>query len=185
LLDGRLSLNGALYNLTKTNILTPDPANPTKKIAIGEANSKGLELDALGKLSDTLSLIASYAYTDTEITKDFGGNKGNRLPYAPRNQYSLWLSYHPQGSTPDGLTLGGGVFGAGQRYGDAANSYGDDGYAKLDVFAAYRFQYNQTKLTAQVNVNNVLNEKFYYLRNAGSNLPAEPTAVQATLRADF
>jgi iron complex outermembrane recepter protein len=185
LLDGKLSLNTAIYDLTKTNIPTTDPANPTRSIAIGEANSRGLELDAQGKLTDTLSMIASYAYTDTEITKDGKGNVGNRLPYAPRNQYSLWLSYHPQGSTPDGLTLGGGVFGASQRYGDAANSYADDSYAKVDLFAAYRFKYNQTKLTAQLNVNNIFNEKFYYLRNAGSNLPSEPTSVQATLRADF
>jgi iron complex outermembrane receptor protein len=185
LLGGRLSLNAALYDLTKTNIPTADPANPTRTIAIGEAESRGLELDAQGKLTDTLSLIASYAYTDTEITKDGKGNEGNRLPYAPRSQYSLWLSYHPNGSTLDGLTLGGGVFGAGQRYGDAANSYGDDSYAKVDLFAAYRFKLNQTKMTAQLNVNNVFNEKFYYLRSAGSNLPSEPTALQATLRADF
>lgn len=76
-------------------------------------------------------------------------------------------------------------FGAGQRYGDAANSYGDDSYAKVDLFAAYRFKLTQAKMTAQLNVNNVFNEKLYYLRGTSGNLPAEPTAIYASLRADF
>jgi len=77
------------------------------------------------------------------------------------------------------------VFGSGHRYGDAANSYGDGKYTTVDLYTAYKFMMNKTKVTAQLNVNNVLNEKFYYLRSTSSNLPSAPTSAAATVRLDF
>lgn len=44
LLNGDLSLNAALYHLIKTNIPTTDLSNPNRTIAIGEAQSRRLEL---------------------------------------------------------------------------------------------------------------------------------------------
>jgi len=184
-LGGKLMTSLAAYHLTKENIPTADPNLPGRTIAIGEAVSKGLEFDMQGQLTDHLSMIGSLAFTDTEITKAGDGTQGNRLPYAPRYQYSLALNYDFNANPQDGLSLGGALFGSGQRYGDAANSYGDNSYAKLDLYGAYRFKLNSTKMTAQLNVNNVTNEKFYYLRTFWTNLPSEPTSVQATLRADF
>ena len=184
LLEGRLSANVAVFDLTKTNIATPNPVT-NRTEAIGEAQSRGLEIDLQGKLTDHLRAIGSLALTDTEITKDGKGNVGNRLPYAPKYQYSLWLDYSVFGSDSLGLSVGGGLFGSGQRYGDAANSYGDGKYTTVDLYTAYKFMYNKTKVTAQLNVDNIFNEKFYYLRSTSSNLPSAPTSASATLRLDF
>lgn len=184
-LGGKLMTSLVAYHLTKENIPTADPNLPGRTVAIGEAVSKGLEFDMQGQLTDHLSMIGSLAFTETEITKAGDGTEGNRLPYAPRYQYSLALNYDFNGDPKDGLSLGGALFGTGQRYGDAENSYGDNRYAKLDLYGAYRFKLNSTKMTAQLNINNVTNEKFYYLRTFWTNLPSEPTSVQATLRADF
>jgi iron complex outermembrane recepter protein len=184
-LDGRFSANVALFDLTKTNIPTPNPNNANRTEAIGEAQSKGLEIDVQGKLTDKLRAIGSLAFTDTEITKDGRGNEGNRLPYAPKYQYSLWLDYNVFGSEQLGLSVGGGLFGSGQRFGDAANTYGDGKYTTVDLYTAYKFMMDKTKVTVQLNVNNALNEKFYYLRSTSSNLPNAPTSAMATVRLDF
>jgi hypothetical protein len=61
----------------------------------------------------------------------------------------------------------------------------DDGYIKEDLFSASRFKYSQARLTAQPIMNNVFNERFYYLRSASINLFSEPARLQATLKTDF
>ena len=183
-LDGRFNVNVSVYDLTKTNIPTPNP-NTNRTEAIGEGESKGLEIDMQGKVTDNLRAIASFALTDTEITKDGRGNEGNRLPYAPKYQYSLWLDYSVLGNQQLGLSVGGGLFGTGQRYGNPGNTYDDGKYTTVDLYTAYKFMMDKTKVTAQLNVNNVFNEKFYYLRSTSSNLPNAPTNALATVRFDF
>lgn len=183
-MDGKFSASIAAFDLTKTNIPTPNPVT-NRTESIGEAQSKGLEIDMQSQLTDHLRAISSFAYTDTEITKDGSGNEGNRLPYAPKFQYSLWLDYNVFGTQLLGLSVGGGLFGSGQRYGNPSNTYGDGKYTTVDLYTAYKFLMNKTKVTAQLNVNNVFNEKFYYLRSTSSNLPSAPTSATATVRFDF
>ena len=182
--DGRFNVNVAVFDLTKTNIPTPNPVT-NRTEAIGEGESKGLEIDMQGKITDKLRAIGSFALTDTEITKDGRGNEGNRLPYAPNYQYSVWLDYSLFGDQQLGLSVGGGLFGTGQRYGNAGNTYDDGKYTTVDLYTAYKFLMHKTKVSAQLNVNNVFNEKFYYLRSTSSNLPSVPTSALATVRFDF
>ena len=184
LLDNKFSVNIAAFDLTKTNIATPNPVT-NRTEAIGEAQSKGLEFDVQGQLSDHLRMISSLAFTNTEITKDGDGNEGNRLPNAPKYQYSLWFDYNVSGDNQLGLSIGGGLFGSGQRFGNRKNTYDDGKYTTVDLYSAYKFMMNNTKVTAQLNVNNVFNEKFYYLGSSSSNLPNAPTNATATVRVDF
>ena len=82
--DGRLNATVATYDLTKTNIVTPISGNPTFVNQIGEARSRGVEVDVAGHLTERLQVMANYAYTDARITKDTTpsgdpGNVGHRL----------------------------------------------------------------------------------------------------------
>ena len=183
--NGRLISTLSVFELTKRNILTPDPNNPMLKVPIGEARSRGVEFDVQGRLTDSLSLIASYAYTDSKITRDHSGNQGHRTPYAPRHQGSLWLNYAFTTQPLKGLSLSGGVFAASERYGDAENSFKDGGYARIDLAAAYRFRLGRAAMTAQLNVTNVNDARYYYLRARWTNLPSEPRAATLSLRAEF
>lgn len=183
--DGRLIGTLAYYHLTKQNVLTPDPNNRNLLAAIGEARSRGVELDISGRLTDGLSMIGTYAYTDTEVTKDNSGNQGNRLPYVPLHSGSFWLKYDFQQDVLNGLSIGAGVYAAGRRYGDAANSFSDGAYARLDLMAAYRFNVGPTRLTAQVNIHNVTDTEYFIQRAAWSNNPAEPLMVFGSLRLEL
>jgi iron complex outermembrane receptor protein len=185
LLGGRLTSTLAVYDLTKSNILTPDPNNPALSVAIGEARSRGVEIDVQASLSEGWSLVSTYAYTDTEILRDGSGNEGNVLPYAAPHQGSLWLKHDFQSNRLKGLSAGAGIYAAGKRYGDAANSYSDDAYARLDLFAAYRTKIGPSSLVAQVNINNVTDTEYYNLRARWSNLPAEPLTVLGTIRLEY
>ena len=183
--DGRLTSTLAFYHLTKNNVLTPDPNNPNFSLPIGEARSQGIELDISGQLTDALSLITTYAYTDARITKDNSGNEGNRLPYVAEHTGSAWLKYAFQQAPLQGFSIGAGVYAASERQGDAANSYHDGAYARLDLFGAYRYKIGPTYLTTQLNINNVTDTEYFILRDRGRNLPAEPLTVLGSLRLEY
>jgi iron complex outermembrane receptor protein len=93
---GRLSATIAAYKSEKSNILTSDPINAGFSMAAGEAESKGLEIDASGAITDTLRMSFSYAYTDAEVTKaaldvNFGLAlpPGSRLINIPKHSGTL------------------------------------------------------------------------------------------------
>ncbi|MDZ7855888.1 TonB-dependent siderophore receptor [Sphaerotilus sp.] len=185
LLDRRVLASLAVFELIKRNLPTPDPNNPQLTVSIGEARSRGLEFDLQGQLSPGLNAITSYAYTDAVITRDNGGNQGHRLPNAPRHQASLWLKYALQDEAWRGLSLGGGVYAASARYGDAANSCSDGKYARLDVMAAYAFRLAASHATAQLNLDNANDTRYYTMRARWTNLPAALRTLRATLKVDL
>jgi iron complex outermembrane receptor protein len=124
LLDGKISSTLALYKSHKSNILTSDPINAGFSIAAGEAESKGVEFDAAGKITEDLRATISYAYTDAKVTKaSLDVNFGNLLPVGarliniPRNSASLLViqDFHVSTSV---IGLGGGVNYVSKRLGE-------------------------------------------------------------------
>jgi iron complex outermembrane receptor protein len=150
-LDGRLSTTLAGYHLTKTNITTPDPDNPSFSIQIGEQRSQGIELDIAGEILPGWKVIASYAYTNAEVTKDNSTPVGNRLSNVPKNQASLWTTYEIQKGDLRGLGFGLGLFYVGEKQGDLANSFRLNSYLRTDAAVYYR----RDGFNAAINVRNL------------------------------
>lgn len=189
LLDGKVTATAALFEITKTNILTKDPLNPAVSIPIGEARSKGFEFDVTGRISNKWSIIGSLTIDTTEITKDNNGRQGKLLPGVPLRSGSLWAKYD-HGSETEGLSLGAGIYLRGQREGDPNNTYQLPGYARMDAFAAYKFKMLGAKqATAQINVNNLFDKKYFdYGGSGGTRLNVyygEPVNVMGSLKLEF
>lgn len=168
--DGRLNSSLVFYHLTKDNIRTPHTNPNLAQLGFvqqtGEARSQGIEFDIAGQIAENWDVIASYALTDTEITKDRDrdggdGNQGNRLHNAPLHSGSFWV-YHKFGefAFPE-LSMGLGTFIVGQREGDLANSFQLPGYVRLDASVKYRKPIGKTNLTVQFNVQNLLDKEYY------------------------
>ena len=66
LLNGALTGTLRLYQLEKDNVLASDINNPGFSVAIGEARSRGVELDLDGRLPGGFDVLLSYAYVDAE-----------------------------------------------------------------------------------------------------------------------
>jgi iron complex outermembrane recepter protein len=143
-----------------------------------------VELDFLGKISTNISLMANYAYTETEITKDFGSTLGNELPNAPKHQAGAWLHYDFSKSL-QGLSMGGGFNYSSARFGDANNSYSDGAYTQWDMFAAYSFNLAGSAAIAQLNLTNITDETYYIMRARWTNMPAQPFGAVGSLRVNF
>jgi iron complex outermembrane receptor protein len=172
--DRQLTTTLAYYHLTKQNIMTRDfnSPDPFARAAIGEARSQGIELDITGQITDELSLIGNYAFTDARITKDFSGLQGNRLNNVPEHSGSLWLKYDIRHYQPlNGLQFGVGVFAAGQRQGDDNNTFALPGYVRLDAYTGYTYQLRDSRLTVQFNIRNLLDKTYYESTDPFQNAP--------------
>lgn len=195
LFDQRLGATLAFYHLTKQNILTSDLSTPDPfdSIAIGEARSRGIEFDTTGQITHNLSLIGSYAYTDSRVTKDFSGLHGKRLSNVPEHSGSLWLKYDFTQHQPlNGLSLGFGMYVAGRRQGDADNTFRLPGYVRLDALAAYQWKVRSTNITAQLNIRNLLDNEYYESSDPFFNVaprlgvyPGAPLTAVGSIRVEF
>jgi iron complex outermembrane recepter protein len=195
LFDERFLATLAYYYLTKDNLLTPDfsTADPNDSIAVGQERSQGIELDMTGQITDALSLIGSYAYTDARVTKDDSGFKGKQLSNVPEHAGSLWVKYDFSGhKTLNGFSVGLGTVAAGQREGDIDNTFTLPGYVRVDAFAAYKWNIKQTRVTAQFNIRNLLDKQYYESTDPNNNVapalgvaPGAPLMAIGSLRVEF
>lgn len=193
--DQRLTTTLAYYHLTKENLLTRDfnSPDPLARAAIGEARSQGIELDMNGQITDELSVIGNYAFTDARITKDFSGLQGNRMNNVPEHSGSLWLKYDIRHYEPlNGWQFGVGVFAVGQRQGDNDNSFTLPGYVRLDAYTGYSYKLRDSRLTAQFNIRNLLDKTYYESTDPFQNAPPRvgiypgaPLTAMGSIRLEF
>ncbi|MRH96927.1 TonB-dependent siderophore receptor [Agrobacterium sp. CNPSo 675] len=159
------------YHLTQDNVLSPDttPGFTNYSLQTGQVRMRGVELEGKAEITDAFSVLASYAYTDSEITRanpNAAGisNEGNRFAFVPRQQASLWLDYTLQTSTIwDGLSFGGGARYTGQTFGDNANKFDIPSYTVFDAAVRYDFGKADPKLEglkASLNVSNIFDRKY-------------------------
>ena len=130
------------FDLRQTNVLTPDPLNTNFNTQSGEARVRGIELEGKASLTRGLDVVASYAYSDTEVTKANANARGvttlgNALPFVPEHQASLWMYYTFHDTLFQGLGLGAGVRYIGRSYGDAANAYRVPAATLFDAALSY------------------------------------------------
>jgi iron complex outermembrane receptor protein len=182
----------SVYQLTQDNVLSPDPENTSFSVQTGQVRMRGIELEGKAEITDALSVLASYAYTDSEITKANANaagisNQGNRFSFVPRQQASLWLDYAVQTSDAwDGLSFGAGARYTGQTFGDNANQFDIPSYTVFDAAVRYDFGKATPKLKglkASLNVSNLFDRKYVSTCIAATGCYwGEGRSVYATLK---
>lgn len=181
--SGRLTTTATFFDLTKSNVLKSHPFLPNVSIPIGEINSRGLELDVSGQVTDNISIIGSYTYDDAVITRDVqqlfddkgnfigsnNGNQGHRYHGVAPHAASLWGKYDSNPGEKHGWTVGSGIYVLAQRSGDDENFKRLPAYTRWDAMAAYRFRVGKAPLALQVNMQNLLNENYIEATDNGTN----------------
>jgi iron complex outermembrane receptor protein len=138
-----------------------------------------------GEPTPSLKLIASLAYTDTEITKSNLGDQGNPLAAVPEWSGSLWAVHTRQEGPLRGLKLGAGIFAADARPGDNAGTFELPGYVRVDLLAAYEWILGRTKLTAQLNIENALDQEYFKSPILIGAAPGAPRTFLGSIRLEF
>ncbi len=183
LFDGLVTSTLAAYQLEKRNLADYALRFTQNSIrTTGKARSRGIEWDALGQLSTNVAVIASYAFTDTEVLEDTG-NRGKALANAPKYSGSVWARY-----TMGPWAFGGGVFAQSQRQGDTANTFQLPGYATTDLMASYSFRMGGNRAIVQGNVKNVFNRVYFTGSHQFSSdwvQVGAPRSASVSLRVEF
>lgn len=154
-----LLLAVALFDLRKTNVKEYDlnDSTWTSFTQAGEVRSRGIELEARGRLTETLSGVASYTYLDATVTKSTDASIiGNDSAFAPTHQASLWLDYDASAQV-QGLTLGGGIRYVSDFYASQNNGRVTEGFTLVDAKASYEL----AEMTVNVGVTNLLDTDYY------------------------
>ncbi|MGQ8816104.1 TonB-dependent siderophore receptor [Serratia sp. NA_13] len=179
----------ALFDITKRNVMVSELVNgETVTRTAGRVRSQGVELDVAGNITDSLSLIGSYAYTDARVVDD-PDNKGKEMTNVARHTASLFLTQDlgsPGLYSGDNVRMGAGARYVGRRPGDAANSFNLDNYTVVDAFAAYTMPVNGYRVKWQLNVKNLFDKTYY--PSSGGNLRVavgEPREVVLRASVDF
>ena len=154
----RLALNAAVF---RTDTEDAHVATSTERggpqQAIGEQRVQGVELTAVGAITDAWNISAGYSYLDSEI-KDAGpvntDQVGNKLPNTPEHSFNVWSTY----VFPAGLTVGGGATYVDERYGNTANTKSVDDYWRYDLMLGYDVS---DHIAFQLNVQNLTDERYY------------------------
>jgi iron complex outermembrane receptor protein len=162
--DQNLSGTIAVFTMDKTNVITADPVNAGFSVAIGEAESKGVELELSGQLPGEVRMQMSYAYTDAEsatsvLDPDFRMvvNAGDPLINIPEHNASLLL-FKDIDISGRQLTLGIGGKYVSDRLGETGTQFFLPEYTLVKLMASYEVF---DKLTVSAEVNNLTDERYY------------------------
>ncbi len=166
LFQEKLSLNGSLYHTEKLNQRETDPTNSNFQILAGDAVAKGVELEAVGRLTEAWQMSGGYGYTFSSIVKSPNSSAtsdlGRPLANAPRHTGNLWTTYR----LPWNVQVGGGVNYVSSRFASSTpttvggvNFWKEvPSYWTANAMAKYPLTDN---VNLQLNVYNLTN-KFYY-----------------------
>jgi catecholate siderophore receptor len=166
-LDRKLQLTAALFRNERTNfrVATNDPGSGAViQVLDGRARVDGLALGAAGRVTDAWTLFANYTYLDSEVRQGAADGaadpqRGNVLIQTPKHSGSLWTTY----LFPFGLQLGYGFtyqgkFATNQSVAGFPAQYKADDYLVQRAMLSYAFD---NGLTAQLNVQNLFDRKYY------------------------
>lgn len=162
--DRNLHGTFALFTMDKTNVISADPANSGFSLAIGEAKSKGVELEFSGELPGRVRVQLSYAYTDAEsvgnvLDPDFRMvvKAGDPLINIPEHNASVLLLKDFDINSRQ-LTFGVGAKYLSERLGETGTEFYLPEYTLFRLLGSYQVL---DKLTLSAEVNNLFDERYY------------------------
>ena len=164
LMEDKLTLTTAVYELTKTNIVAADDLGVFTPI--GEVRSRGAELDVMGEVLPGFNVLASYAYVDNEILTKSDPFRGNENFNVAPHTFRFWGSYEFRNGPLAGFGMGLGADYTADRFGNAANTLHLGEYTLVDAGVWYyvdasRFFGAGRQIRLGLNGKNLLDERYF------------------------
>jgi iron complex outermembrane recepter protein len=182
LINRRLFVSSAFFNINKENMLRPDPLlgpagnNANAVLAVGQARSRGFEFNVEGFLTRRWYTAFNYANVNTRILKDnVASLVGKPLANAPKHTTGLFTRYNFLESTG----IGFGLEKVSERVEPFAGIRAD-GYTIADVSC---YQELTSRARLQLQITNITDKQYatssLFAARAG-NFPGQPRAVMLT-----
>jgi len=139
--DQGLLVSMALFRTDVSNEIAPDPTNPNIYYQTGEKRVQGVELSAVGRISENWSISGGYTKMDAQVKQ---GTKVAQdgsvdLAYTPDSAFTAWTTY----TLPFNLSIGGGVRYSGEMKRGTDGAIGTPAFVKSytvwDAVVSYPF----------------------------------------------
>lgn len=174
LFAGRLALAASYYSTaSKDELAVLDPGTNTYE-QLGERKVEGIELSAVGQITDGWQVSAGITTTETEITEGTTGNNtaGSSARWSPDLAGTIWTSY----DITDAFTIGGGARYTGEQDrvvvpGTILLTQNNPVIPESYVFDAMARYTLTERVSLQLNVYNLADEDYVAtLNNGGSRV---------------
>ena len=183
LLGDALLLTMALYQTDVSNeVITENGVT----FQGGDKRVKGIELSAVGKITDDWSVSAGYTTMDATVTQgpQVAQDRSRDLGYTPDSAFTAWSTYE----LPFGLTVGGGVRYSGEMKRGTDGAVGTPTFVKSytvwDAVVSYAFNPN---LDLRLNAYNLFDKDYVAAINKSGYryTPGAPRSVLLSLNLRF
>jgi catecholate siderophore receptor len=176
-----LAFTAAVYRLDRGNVVVPDPVDPSLSLLVDAQRTKGLELGLGGRVTHAWSLMGGYAYQDGEITRSISATAlaGAALAQLPKHSFSLWNKYELSSRWGVGL----GLIHRSEVFTSTDNTVVLPSFFRVDGGVFFNLN---SKLQAQLNVENLFDEDYYASAHSNTNItPGSPRALRVALTTRF
>jgi catecholate siderophore receptor len=159
LAESGLALNLALFRTNVTNEIAPDVDAPGGYSQTGEKRVQGVEISAVGNITDNWNLSLGYLHQDAKVREgtNLAADGTNNLTYTPDEAVTSWTSYQ----FPFGLTIGGGVRYTSRLHKGTDGAVGTPEYTKswtvYDAMISYAINDN---LSLRLNGYNLFDKQY-------------------------
>jgi iron complex outermembrane receptor protein len=179
LLDNKLSLTGAVFQVDESNQLNFDSINSCYVVRPSQ-RTQGVELDVQGQLAPGWNLIANYTHQGIKDVQD----PTRLFPGFPHDKLSLWTTYTLPLQSLKGLGVGLGVNATGSQDGSIDTRFPFKVPAQVQLDAS--LFYEQPKWTVTLGVKNIADRKLYGISTSNSYIPiSDGRTFMLTLKTKF
>ncbi|KPZ73466.1 MULTISPECIES: TonB-dependent siderophore receptor [Shewanella] len=185
----RFSGSLALYDASKTNMLTAEP-DTGLSATLGEVESQGVEFQLTTALTADTSIELAYAYTDARTAKDLIDNdwgvpipKGSRLINVAEHVGHVALRHYTDIMGKEAY-FGATVNYVGDRLGETTDpDYILPAYTLVNLSAAVDLT---SRFSLMIDVNNLFNEQYFESSyHKLWTMPGEPINFTASVKYQF
>lgn len=179
----------AFYNAEKSNILTANQAEGGS-IALGEAESTGVELDIAANITENTKLTLAYAYTDAHtlndmVNPDWGVEilAGSQLINIAKNTGNLTLRHYFNFANKE-ADIGASVNYVGERLGETIDpTYILPAYTTTRLFGSVELN---ESLRLMFDIDNLFDEVYYASSySALWTMPGSPRTFRISAKYQF
>jgi len=174
LLDDRVDLTAALFEVEKTNARTQVSA--TEYALSGDVRVRGGEVGLVGHITDAWQVFAGYTRLNARIVRALDGTQGNVPANTPQDSASLWSSYR----IDEQWEIGGGATYLSQRFAANTNVVSVGGYTRWDAMVAWHL----AKVDLRLNLLNLADKQYFDAlipSDGGRSIPGIGRTLLATI----
>ncbi|MFY3768816.1 MAG: TonB-dependent receptor [Pseudomonadota bacterium] len=150
-----------------------------------EQRNRGIELSISGKPFESLRLTGGVTYIQAELTKTASGQNKGHEPIG----VSPWVAnIGAEYDIPSvsGLSINGNVNYHTRQYVNKENTHSIPSWTTVDVGSAYKTTVSNTPVTLRLNINNILNERYWSgVASYSTFAQGSPRTVMGSITVDF